>query len=128
MGWTYIQNRVSDIKEFFSREFNSDNFQGTKATVLDCFVDESNHQDLVAYMAYEILKPGKPKKVTAIVCLVDTRPDEHGNPSFGYKDMDETMGPYYYTCPKSILDKLTPTKNKNALEWRKKCLNFNKQR
>ena len=40
---------------------------------------------------------------------------------WGYKDMDETMAPSYYDCPKSILDMLTPTDNKNANEWREAC-------
>lgn len=37
------------------------------------------------------------------------------------KVMEETMGPCYYDCPKSILDMLTPTMNELAIEWRAKC-------
>ena len=40
---------------------------------------------------------------------------------FGYKDMDETMGPYYFNAPARILDRLTPTENPSALEWRAEC-------
>lgn len=46
---------------------------------------------------------------------------------FGYKDMDETMGPYDYRCPKSILKLLTPTKNMFANGWREKCYEYHKQ-
>ena len=48
---------------------------------------------------------------------------------FGYKDMDETCGPYYYDCPLSILKLLTPTENNNANNWRELCkLNIEKKK
>lgn len=55
-------------------------------------------------------------EVYAVVAL--TRND---NGHFMVKTMDETMLPYYYGAPKHLLDKLTPTQNESALEWRKKC-------
>jgi len=54
-----------------------------------------------------------------MVCLLDYRPNDYHN--FGYKDMEEPMGPYYYNCPERILKLLTPTTNEYALKWRKKC-------
>ena len=48
---------------------------------------------------------------------------------FGYKDMDETVGPYYYDCPQSILKLLTPTDNETANNWREACkLNAEKKK
>lgn len=41
---------------------------------------------------------------------------------FGYKVMHESVGPYYHDCPKKILDMLTPTTEKWALEWRQRCI------
>lgn len=40
---------------------------------------------------------------------------------FGYKDMDETCMPYYFDCPVSILNLLTPTDNEDANKWRNAC-------
>ena len=40
---------------------------------------------------------------------------------FGYKAMSEEMGPYYFNAPARILDRLTPTENPSALEWRAAC-------
>ena len=37
---------------------------------------------------------------------------------WGYKDMDETMGPYYYHCPLSYLDLADAPANEYAAEWR----------
>ena len=54
-----------------------------------------------------------------MVCLLDYRPNEYYN--IGYKDMEESEGPYYYNCPERILKLLTPTSNEYALRWRKKC-------
>jgi hypothetical protein len=56
-----------------------------------------------------------------MVCLVDTTKTE-----YGFKYMDETMGPYYTNCPNKILDMLSPTDNEYAIKWRNKCREFNK--
>lgn len=37
------------------------------------------------------------------------------------KTIPETYHPYYYKCPKRILDLLTPTTNEDALKWRAQC-------
>ena len=38
---------------------------------------------------------------------------------WGYKDLDESAGPYYYTCPVSYLD-MVPDPGGYATEWREK--------
>ena len=58
-------------------------------------------------------------KVFAVICLTSTNMKDYYN--FAYKDMDESMGPYQYSCPKCILDLLSPTDNEYAKEWRQKC-------
>lgn len=77
----------------------------------------------VYYAALEITnKDTGVKKVTASVCLTcgKDRMNKHSH-NFGYKDMDETMGPCYYDCPEYILRLLSPTDNKEALLWRERC-------
>lgn len=39
----------------------------------------------------------------------------------GWKTMDESMGPYAWDCPASILSLLSPTTSEYALKWRAKC-------
>lgn len=46
------------------------------------------------------------------------------NQGWGYKDMTESMGPYYYSCPKSYLA-MTPVEN---AEWREKVLQYHQDR
>jgi len=43
------------------------------------------------------------------------------NNSVGYKDMDETAYPFYYNCPKRILDKADPPQTDSAAKWRAAC-------
>lgn len=51
--------------------------------------------------------------------LMSKGPKEHGGPNWGYKDVDESMGPAYYTCPVSFLDEAQPEPTTGyAVEWR----------
>lgn len=40
------------------------------------------------------------------------------NGEFYYKDMSEDSLPYYFDCPKSVFDLLSPTASENANTWR----------
>lgn len=58
----------------------------------------------------------------AIVCLVRWNPRNSEGLTIGYKDMDESMGPYEAECPLNILEMLGSTDCPSALQWRRKCL------
>ena len=62
-----------------------------------------------------------PEKVEVIAAIVLTAVESKSYHNFSYKDMDETVGPFKYDCPKSILDMLTPTESERAKKWRKIC-------
>jgi len=69
---------------------------------------------------YVAVKDRRDETVTAMVFLIHHCPrDAHYN--FGYKDMDESMGPVVTSCPARILDLLTEPPNNWAREWREKC-------
>jgi hypothetical protein len=100
------------MKEFFSQEFGGD----------DKVVDVAVVNLRTAYIAYET-KEG----VVALVCLLDYVKNDHYN--FGYKDMDETMGPLERECPERILKLLTaPPANEYARQWREDCWENLRQR
>lgn len=63
--------------------------------------------------------PENEREVWAAIFLTSTDSTDYFN--FSYKNMDETVGPGYYDCPKSILNLLTPTNSEWANEWRNKC-------
>ena len=46
---------------------------------------------------------------------------EKGDDCILGKFMSERIHPYYYDCPKEILDILSPTEDKLALAWRENC-------
>lgn len=64
---------------------------------------------------------GQRKCVTAAVCLVRWNPGARSGEEFGYKDMDEDMGPCEISAPRSILELLTSTDVPYALNWRRRC-------
>lgn len=68
---------------------------------------------------YAAVKSPRDGKVGAVIIL--TKIDRNGYCNFGMKFMDEEMGPYRNDCPKSVLDALSPTDNKYAIEWREAC-------
>lgn len=58
--------------------------------------------------------------VFACLYLLRGNPRVTNDPcNWGYKDVDETMGPYQTDFPVSWLELLSPTDSKYAIEWRK---------
>ena len=71
------------------------------------------------YAAVETKTNGTSPYVSAAVFLTCGKGSD--GTVWGYKDMDENMGPCEDKCPASILALLSPTDSKNALEWRERC-------
>lgn len=119
MGWTslnatYYKNGKVDRKAECDQLFNwEDNNR-------KCEVLKSSMVGSTYYAAVRSLnKTNGYERIFAAICLTSTNAKDYFN--FAYKDMDESMGPYKYDCPKGILDLLTPTESEFANEWRKKC-------
>ena len=55
----------------------------------------------------------------AVIFLTSVNNKDYYN--FGYKDMTEEEGPCERNCPRSILNLLSSTDNKTAIEWRQDC-------
>ncbi len=98
MGWTVACDRGS-IKDMLKHDFPE--------ALYTC------HHGNTYYMA---MKEPNGSGVYAMVVL--TAMDD-GHP--GYHEISEDMGPFHYHPTKKLLDMLTPTKNKEALEWRAAC-------
>lgn len=117
MGWIFTKRRYKEsIRDFFEREFNYQKEDGRYGKIIDCAIVNLH----TAYIAYETNASGK-KEVVALVCLLQFNPKARDGYNFGYKDMDETMGPYQCDCPERILKLLTPTDYEYAKKWREKC-------
>lgn len=61
------------------------------------------------------------ERVTGLNFIVLYRLASFGKGEWGYKSIDESMGPCYYDCPKVLLTRSTYDSG-YAKEWRAKCL------
>lgn len=118
MGWTsyhatfYKDNGAVDRKAEIDNMWNTDG----KFEVLKSAMNGSTY--------YGAIK--RENEVFAVVYLTSGDSKDYFN--FSYKDMDETMCPYYYDCPIGILKLLSETDNECALEWRKNCYERHNQK
>ena len=79
---------------------------------------------LVLWTLMEYTKDGhSPKGFKWIGCVLIGCFNGH----WGYKDMDESVGPCYYGCPLEFLDKASPPTG-YAVEWRDKVREYNSGR
>lgn len=46
------------------------------------------------------------------------------NMGWGYKDMDESAGPFHVDCPLSLLNQCTEPRNENSAKWREDVRKF----
>jgi hypothetical protein len=114
MGWTFTHKpKGQGVLDFLRKEIEGESDRRAWK-VLDGVATLK-----AAYLAVERLdKITGERTVYGLVCLLQYT-KEHYN--VGYKDMDETLHPYYYGCPERILALLSPTDNQNALAWREGC-------
>lgn len=104
MGWTSF-NLNQPVKQWFNEKYNNEHHE-----VIDVAIVKRTR-------LYAAVKDKKTNDVFALIFLLRWQPKSDMN--FSYKDMDETVGPYYYDCPKKIFKLLTPTNNEYAIGWRK---------
>lgn len=124
MGWT-TQNRGKGTTD---REFFQD-LMGTRYTIIEC----ATVGRAVFYAAVRTNEGDEAGQVGAFVALISWT---GGYYNFGYKDMDERMGPNAAEAPARVLDALTPLPECehfgpqreyfycgtcNAREWRAEC-------
>lgn len=114
MGWTYTQKPYNGMKKAMD-ELHTWQSENVKYTVLDSALLYFREY----YAAVKIEEPGKPARVFAAASMLDYRPNDQL--PFGYKSMDETVGPVIDNCPARILDLLTATDYEHAIAWRARC-------
>lgn len=104
MGWLFSWDRGVDRKALVAEKIEDYKREGM-------YVDHSqvgNTLYIAAQMKTEVL---------IVVYLLQGGGQEHG---WGYKDIDESMGPSVADCPERIL-KLSTCEHPGAVEWRERC-------
>jgi hypothetical protein len=125
MGWLYMHRMGMDgyatPKAYLDAQFTYDRKYEDGSTYAMRVLDSACVGNRVWYAATRVERSGQEPYVIALVCLVRWNPRDKEGLIFGYKDMEESMGPCEAECPERILNKLTPTTNEHALEWRERC-------
>ena len=117
-------DRKAECDSYFTEGLNKGHYKIEKSIVKGS-VYYAAIRDLVKRVGskegeniYEPL-PESEQNVWAMVMLTSVDMKDWFN--FAYKEIHEDMGPAYVDCPDSILNLLSPTESKWALEWREKC-------
>jgi hypothetical protein len=119
MGWLYMTSLAGHAgpRQYLDAQFTYENAGVTSRVLRSALVGMR-----VYYAAIEHIRAGtSEREVWAAVCLVRYNPRDRDGYIFGYKDMEESMGPVESDCPEPILDLLTPTDKEYALQWRTRC-------
>lgn len=124
MGWTYTARSAGTSNEdWFKKQWGEKFSAAVKATAT---------KNGVFYAVYETDAAGEDRLVPdangkvrcCIVCLIRWERNPKDGFNFGYKDMDEFMGPYEADCPAKLFNMLSPIKDgveTHARDWRAKC-------
>ncbi len=112
MGWSFHSgSNRREMIEYLTREIKRDNGSVFR-TVAQCC------KGTVLYTVQENESADGDKSRFVCVYMLQNG----GYEGWGYKDVDETMGPYQLTCPPKYFEIAGPTDSKTAQEWRDKCL------
>jgi len=109
MGWEYAWNSRKELIAHLCDEQTGYRTLARKAT--------SERGQSVLWAVHELGpehedNPG----LRFIVCYLIGHDRRHG--LYGYKELGETMGPFYYSCPLSFLEMAPEPEGENVKEWR----------
>lgn len=114
MGWLWM-DKPANVKAYLDKTCTWETETAVNRVLRSALVSMSEY-----YAAVETTeKSTGERKVWAAAFMVKFAKGE-----FGYKDMDESVGPYTNRCPEKILDLLTPTEYPHAMVWRHKCREY----
>lgn len=120
MGWLFHPApaaRYHDRNAEIDRIFTSSNPELVNYEIL-----QRSWNGNTCYVACKITNYEKARSEVVGFVILTKSYMEDGTRWWGYKDMDENMGPNESKAPKSLIAKLSPTTNEYALAWRKRCL------
>jgi hypothetical protein len=113
MGWTYTRDSSKqDIIDYLNDKDTTGKCWGSDFTILKSFTAVENGKSVHWQVIND--KNGTP----FIACSLIDNDNGYG---YGYKIMDEGMGPYYYSCPREFLNMATANPNP---AWRLKVLEY----
>ena len=109
MGWTSVQKHYNSAKEFAQDVILNDG-------------DFVKHRMVGNHLWTVYENPEVGKKFVLLFLI-----EKHGG-WYGYKEISESMHPYYYDCPLSIIKAAGETDNENAKEWRELVFKYHAEK
>jgi hypothetical protein len=133
MGWLFTpggsrKSVIADITRSHESTINHGDGNVTRNVfdvVKHCFKGAVTHQgNLWCLCRYQSYYNGvlQDEKRWVMLCLMAYSKRDEG---WGYKDVDESMGPLEVGCPQSYIDACTEPSNDYAREWREKATAHN---
>ncbi len=116
MGWLFTQGQTRS--ELIARRTRPWQNQGISAHCL-----EHTCVGNVLWTVWEHTKGGKAERFIGCDLMAVQR-----GYGWGYKDMEESMGPCYYSCPLKYLDMTPEPDSRCAKEWRVKVRQYHARR
>ncbi len=119
MGRLYMQSLGGHYgpRQYLDAQFTFTRSELTSKVLRSALVGMRVYYAAIEHVRHETNE----RTVFTAVCLVYYNPRDRKGYIFGYKDMDETVGPNESDCPEAILDLLTPTEYPYAQAWRTRC-------
>ena len=111
MGWYYNWDTRKELIDHLTQQHSE-----TQRTLRHCT------RDNILWALHLCTISGEPKRLVGCYLLNKDHSD-----GWGYKPMDETMGPFYYNCPKTYIRDASPPINQTAADWRAKVLEYHKK-
>jgi len=109
MGWLFLQGAERrDIVNELTREHTNDQGEVVLRTLKHCC------RGNVMYAVHETVASGSPLRFIGVHLM------QRSDDGWGYKEMEEAMGPCYYDCPLSYFELAGDPRNEVAKEWREK--------
>lgn len=122
MGWLFCKPSRADLIEHLKFKLTRPGFfdHGSVLASEISVTGNTLYALLRLSAEYTAANPTSPTKVILVYALKGA-PERPGDPhAWGYKDMDESMGPNVTTCPKKLLA-LSDCQDSYAPAWRQLC-------
>lgn len=133
MGWLFTQGQTKEeLVQRVTREWGNDSEdkEGNKIHISGKCIEQAlrgNHLWTVWEIVQTPLQDSKAANKTDRVIALHLIEKEKGY-GYGYKDMDESCGPYAYDCPLKFLDMVPVPDSKHAAGWREKVRAYHQEK